>query len=601
MKLKKRKSEGSPSEGKEEGQEQEQGLALKQKQKQKRSKGSKGRTSSRHETASFDYRYIMAPMVGASELAFRLFCRKYGTQLCYTPMLQAQEFATSAAYRLREFPTSALDRPLVVHFAANTPADFAAAAKLAAPHCDAVDLNLGCPQRSAYVGHFGSYLLDPKDRQLIVEVVRAGVQAVSIPILVKIRLLDTFDETRQLVQQLYEAGATWIAVHARYRATYHRQGPGARDGPALLDQVQQLKQLFPDRLLITNGNTISYDDVLHNLQFTRADGLMSAEGLLDNPALFLPRYREEEEPQQPQQQPQQRKIPIRGGDAAFFQKRHELGQKMFAKLDKIAKLESKLQLQQQSAKPLTPKQERRLAKKPKLIAKLAQLDQQILNESSSVQLATKEDPLATACVPLSQLQETAADKTLLALEYLQWARHYPTTMRTIIFHVRRMLKVELTTYQLMEECIKCTSIDQLQQEVVEKIRAYQANPATFRYDKLKAQDEKEALERKRQEEGKRKAYEARMIRKAKREGKVQDLEFYLRQGATVPTAETVRQLQQLSSKQEQLQLWKDKDHSQHCLLFHWQDGVCPRGRACAFLHVASTTATTFDESEEVAG
>jgi hypothetical protein len=116
----------------------------------KPSKSNKSSKSSKQEPPkpkpsklSFDYRYIVAPMVGASELPFRLMCRKYGAQLCYTPMMMAKEFASSKRYREREFPTSALDRPLVCHFAANTPAEFAAAAKLAAPHCDAIDLNLG--------------------------------------------------------------------------------------------------------------------------------------------------------------------------------------------------------------------------------------------------------------------------------------------------------------------------------------------------------------------------------------------------------------------------------------------------------------------------
>lgn len=93
----------------------------------------------------FPYQYILAPMVGASELAFRLLCRQYGTQLAYTPMMAANKFAHDATYRDQEFQTCPADRPLVCHFCANTPQDFAAAAQTAAPYCDAIDLNLGCP------------------------------------------------------------------------------------------------------------------------------------------------------------------------------------------------------------------------------------------------------------------------------------------------------------------------------------------------------------------------------------------------------------------------------------------------------------------------
>ena len=169
-------------------------------------------------------------------------------------------------------------------------------------------------------------------------------------------------------------------------------------------------------------------------------------------------------------------------------------------------------------------------------------------------------------------------------------------MRTLIFHTRRILKVELAQYQCMEECLKCQTLEEVA-ALIRRIRGYQQDPSSFQYDKEKARQEKEALERKKHEEGKRKQYEARMLRKAKREGK--DVEFYLRQGAVVPTAETVQTLRKLD-KPEQLQLWKDRNHSQHCLAFHLQ-GECPRGRGCAFLHVASSTSNTFDEANEVAG
>ena len=61
------------------------------------------------------HKYILAPMVGGSELAFRLLCRRYATRdlLCYTPMMSSERFATEASYRAEAFQTSPQDRPPV--------------------------------------------------------------------------------------------------------------------------------------------------------------------------------------------------------------------------------------------------------------------------------------------------------------------------------------------------------------------------------------------------------------------------------------------------------------------------------------------------------
>lgn len=435
------------------------------------------------------------------------------------------------------------------------------------------------------MGHFGSYLADKKDRELVLSIVRAGVQAVKIPIFVKIRLQDTYDDTVEMVQQLYEAGASLIAVHGRYRATYDRKGPGARDGPAMLDQIQKLKQTFPNKILVTNGNTITHDDVVANLKFTGADGIMSAEGILDNPALYLGRWGSRPEDDN---LCRTTSVSIKGG-AAIAERAKQT--KLLSKLHKIEAIENKLQ---QGAGEgitntitLTPKEEKKLSKKSKVLAKLEKIDREV---------CAKVGAMASSTTTLEELYKASDDRPQLALEYLNLARQYPTAMRTAIFHTRRMLKAELTTYQLMHDCISCKSLSELE-TIARKVQEYQSNPASFSYDLEKAKREKEELERKKQEAGKRKAYEARMVRKAKREGR-SDLEYYLRQGAEVPTAETVANLKTLS-KPEQLKLWKDKEHSQHCLGFHL--GQCQRGNSCAFLHVAPSSNTTFDEEHEVAG
>jgi tRNA-dihydrouridine synthase len=63
-------------------------------------------------------------------------------------MIDAAGYARSETYR-KQFPFVPEDRPLIVQLGGSNPADLAAAAALAAPFCDGVELNIGCPQRCA--------------------------------------------------------------------------------------------------------------------------------------------------------------------------------------------------------------------------------------------------------------------------------------------------------------------------------------------------------------------------------------------------------------------------------------------------------------------
>ena len=92
--------------------------------KKKREKEQKKRREDAPQPKSLPpHRYILAPMVGGSELAFRMLCRRYATRdlLCYTPMMNSVRFAVEKEYREEIFSTLPEDRPLVGHFCGNDP------------------------------------------------------------------------------------------------------------------------------------------------------------------------------------------------------------------------------------------------------------------------------------------------------------------------------------------------------------------------------------------------------------------------------------------------------------------------------------------------
>ena len=108
-------------------------------------------------------KFVTAPMVDHSELSYRLLTRRYGATLTYTQMFSSNCFSESKFVRDQLFQTCPEDRPLIVQFAGHDPQVLLAAARHVQDHCDAIDINLGCPQGIAKRGRYGAYLMEELD------------------------------------------------------------------------------------------------------------------------------------------------------------------------------------------------------------------------------------------------------------------------------------------------------------------------------------------------------------------------------------------------------------------------------------------------------
>ena len=72
--------------------------------------------------------YALAPMVGQCDRPFRELCRKYGTRLCYSEMLKAEEIVSNERYLLDALGSFEKGKPLLVQVCTRNADAFAAAA-----------------------------------------------------------------------------------------------------------------------------------------------------------------------------------------------------------------------------------------------------------------------------------------------------------------------------------------------------------------------------------------------------------------------------------------------------------------------------------------
>ncbi len=226
-------------------------------------------------------RIVLAPMAGISNSAFRRIAKEMGVGLVVAEMVSDKAIFYGSKKTIDMLYMKEEERPISQQIFGSDKDSFVYAAKyiLETMKPDIIDINMGCPvPKVATRAQAGSALLKNPDK--VYEIVKAVVDAVNVPVTVKIR--SGWDEKSinavEIAKVIEKAGASAITVHPRTRS----QGYSGKADWNIIKQVKDAVNIP----VIGNGDIKSCYDAKKMLDETNCDAVMIGRGLLGNPWLI---------------------------------------------------------------------------------------------------------------------------------------------------------------------------------------------------------------------------------------------------------------------------------------------------------------------------
>lgn len=221
---------------------------------------------------------FLAPMAGIADRAFRELCTQFGAAYTVTEMVSSKGL-TMGDKKSGELLTIGNERPCGAQIFGDDPQIMAqAAVKCLEYKPDIIDINMGCPAPKVAMNGGGASLM--KKPQLAYKITKAVVDAVNIPVTVKIRKGWDDDNINAVEMALLaqKAGASAVAVHGRTRQQMY-------SGTVDYDIIAEVKNAL-DIPVIANGDITDEQSAAIMLEKTNADAIMIGRGALGNPWVF---------------------------------------------------------------------------------------------------------------------------------------------------------------------------------------------------------------------------------------------------------------------------------------------------------------------------
>lgn len=225
---------------------------------------------------------LLAPMEDVTDQAFRLLCREFGASMVYSEFVSSDALIRSVNRSLQKITVCDEERPVAVQIYGRDVDSMVEAARIieSEAHPDVLDINFGCPVKKVAGKGAGAGML--KNIPLMLEITRAVVNAVKLPVTVKTRL--GWDHENKIIvdlaEQLQDCGIKALTIHGRTRSQMYT---GEADWTLIGEVKNNPRMNIP---IIGNGDITTPERARECFDHYGVDAVMVGRATFGRPWIF---------------------------------------------------------------------------------------------------------------------------------------------------------------------------------------------------------------------------------------------------------------------------------------------------------------------------
>jgi tRNA-dihydrouridine synthase B len=223
-------------------------------------------------------KYILAPMAGVTDAAFRVLCKEQGAGMTFTEFVSAEAIIRDNPVSKRMLQIGPEESPVGAQIFGSNPDSVELAAKYVEPVVDAVDFNMGCPAWHVFSQGSGCSLM--QNPELVRELLTRMRAVIKKPLSVKIRagIDDNKINCVEIAGIAQDCGIDALTLHPRTQ----KQGYSGKANWALIKAVKETLSIP----VFGNGDVRTPEDAHRMLAETNCDAVMIGRAGKDSPWLF---------------------------------------------------------------------------------------------------------------------------------------------------------------------------------------------------------------------------------------------------------------------------------------------------------------------------